>query len=68
MFSEDLCSPTPSGSSCSSKNALIPMLGPPLLELLFDLFVLPGGPRLRDKLSHGETDFEAESGKPFAKA
>jgi hypothetical protein len=26
------------------------------MEFIFDLFVLPEGPRLRDKLSHGEVD------------
>ena len=32
------------------ENAAIAAMGEPFVELLFDLFVLPGGPRLRDKV------------------
>ena len=33
------------------KNAAISKLGDSFVELLFDLFILPGGPRLRDKVT-----------------
>ena len=33
------------------------------MELLFDLLVLPGGPRIRDRLSHGEIPFGLKRGK-----
>ena len=32
------------------ENAAIAKLGDSFVELLFDLFILPGGPRLRDKV------------------
>lgn len=32
------------------ENAAIARLGEPFVELLFDLFILPEGPRLRDKV------------------
>ena len=32
------------------ENATIARLGDPFVELLFDLFILPEGPRLRDKV------------------
>ena len=32
------------------ENAVIAKLGDSFVELLFDLFILPGGPRLRDKV------------------
>ena len=33
------------------ENATISKLGDSFVELLFDLFILPGGPRLRDKVN-----------------
>jgi len=38
------------------KNGVIEVLGVPLLELLRDLFMVQTGPRLRDRVSHGEAD------------
>ena len=35
-------------------------LGPHHMEFIFDLLVLPEGPRLRDKLSHGEVDLSGD--------
>ena len=35
------------------ENAAIARLGDPFVELLFDLFILPEGPRLRDKVILG---------------
>jgi hypothetical protein len=32
------------------------------MEFMFDLLVIPEGPRLRDKLSHGEVDLLADLG------
>lgn len=37
-------------------NLAIDLLGVPLVELLYDLFMVQTGPRLRDKVSHGEAD------------
>ena len=39
-------------------NRFVETVGEPFLELMFDLFVLPDGPRLRDKLGHGELDLD----------
>jgi len=36
------------------KNKIIPVLGTEFLELMFDVLILPEGPRIRDKLGHGE--------------
>lgn len=42
-------------------NKLISILGEPLLELLFDLLALPEGPRVRDKIGHGELDMNLDT-------
>ena len=42
-------------------NKLLSVLGGPLLELVFDLLVLPEGPRIRDKISHGELNINLDS-------
>ena len=51
-FTEMLAQRTEAGDS----NRLITRLGAPLLELLYDLLVLPEGPRVRDKMGHGELE------------
>ena len=38
-------------------NALPTSLGTGMMELLYDLLFLPSGPRIRDRLSHGEIKF-----------
>jgi len=37
-----------------SPNGLVEELGAPCMEMLLDLLVHPEGPRLRDRISHGE--------------
>jgi hypothetical protein len=48
-----------------SPNRLHHEIGPAKLECLLDLLVQPEGPRLRDRISHGEVDFYSLS-KPLA--
>ncbi|CAG5127629.1 unnamed protein product [Candidula unifasciata] len=38
------------------ENKLGQVLGEPCMDLLHDLLIYPGGPRVRDKLGHGEAD------------
>ena len=40
----------------SSPNKLISSLGTPIVEMIYDIFILPLGPRVRDRFSHGEVD------------
>ena len=42
-----------------SPNALVEELGPPYMEMLLDLLIHPEGPRLRDRISHGEVGVAA---------
>ena len=35
-------------------NGLVEELGAPYMEMLLDLLIHPEGPRLRDRISHGE--------------
>ena len=35
-------------------NGLVEELGAPCMEMLLDLLIHPEGPRLRDRISHGE--------------
>lgn len=37
-----------------SSNGLVEELGVPYMEMLLDLLIYPEGPRLRDRISHGE--------------
>lgn len=37
-----------------SPNGLVEELGAPYMEMLLDLLIHPEGPRLRDRISHGE--------------
>ena len=37
-----------------SLNSLVEELGAPYMEMLLDLLIHPEGPRLRDRISHGE--------------
>ena len=39
-------------------NKLLPEIGRNLTEMLYDLLYFPDGPKLRDRLSHGEYDFK----------
>ncbi|XP_059141811.1 endoplasmic reticulum membrane-associated RNA degradation protein-like [Physella acuta] len=39
------------------ENKLVPFVGEALMNLLLDLLVYPSGPRARDKLGHGEVDY-----------
>ncbi|XP_023337695.1 endoplasmic reticulum membrane-associated RNA degradation protein isoform X2 [Eurytemora carolleeae] len=52
------------------RNLLIEHLGSGIMELFMDLFVLPEGPRLRDRISHGEVDLPSPpcSGKSIDEA
>ena len=40
-------------------NALVKELGTPYMEMLLDLLIHPEGPRLRDRISHGEVGMAA---------
>ena len=42
-----------------SSNALVAELGIPYMEMLLDLLIHPEGPRLRDRISHGEVGVTA---------
>ncbi|EGG15023.1 hypothetical protein DFA_09845 [Cavenderia fasciculata] len=42
-------------------NQLIKTLGDEIIASLLDLFIYPDGPRIRDKLSHGEVDIKSIS-------
>ncbi|XP_055957306.1 endoplasmic reticulum membrane-associated RNA degradation protein isoform X2 [Patella vulgata] len=53
-FDEMLCKMV----SVDQENHLIKKLGQPCMDLLMDLLVYPTGPRLRDRLSHGETNID----------
>lgn len=46
------------GSNQSSPNKLRAVLGDGCMNLAIDLFELPGGPRIRDRVSHGEASCE----------
>ena len=35
-------------------NGLVEELGAPYMEMLLDLLIHPEGPRIRDRISHGE--------------
>lgn len=37
-----------------SPNGLVKEFGTPYMEMLLDLLIHPEGPRLRDRISHGE--------------
>eukprot|EP00092_Neocalanus_flemingeri_P001078 GFUD01001149.1.p1 GENE.GFUD01001149.1~~GFUD01001149.1.p1 ORF type:complete len:655 (-),score=153.21 GFUD01001149.1:11-1975(-) len=45
----------------SEKNKIQDVLGEDLMLLMYDLLTLPDGPRVRDKLSHGEVLFSLSS-------
>lgn len=47
------------------KNALLSVLGKGGLQLMWDLFFLPSGPRIRDRMSHGELDISSEEALPL---
>ncbi|XP_030855378.1 endoplasmic reticulum membrane-associated RNA degradation protein [Strongylocentrotus purpuratus] len=51
-FDEMLCAELSDGNP----NLLIPAISEPFMDLLMDLLVHPDGPRLRDRISHGEVD------------
>ncbi|XP_025104495.1 LOW QUALITY PROTEIN: endoplasmic reticulum membrane-associated RNA degradation protein-like [Pomacea canaliculata] len=44
--------------SDGSENQLPTFLGSPCMDFLLDLLSYPEGPRVRDRLSHGEVDFQ----------
>ncbi|XP_029643207.2 endoplasmic reticulum membrane-associated RNA degradation protein-like isoform X1 [Octopus sinensis] len=48
--------------SDGEENNLKHILGSTLMDFLHDLFVYPEGPRLRDRVSHGEVDLDNFSG------
>ena len=52
--------PDSMGNASFRRNSLPDSLGSPLMELLCDLLILPGGPRIRDRLSHGEIAFRSK--------
>ncbi|KAL3874603.1 hypothetical protein ACJMK2_037591 [Sinanodonta woodiana] len=41
-----------------TENQLSSFLGEPVMDLLMDLLMYPDGPRVRDRLSHGEADWD----------
>ncbi|XP_063957802.1 endoplasmic reticulum membrane-associated RNA degradation protein-like isoform X2 [Lytechinus pictus] len=51
-FDEMICVELSDGAP----NLLIPTISEPFMNLLMDLLVHPDGPRLRDRISHGEVD------------
>ena len=42
----------------NKENKLLPEVGHNLTEMLYDILYFPEGPKLRDRLSHGEYDFK----------
>ncbi|KAI9142442.1 hypothetical protein BKA69DRAFT_1068359 [Paraphysoderma sedebokerense] len=42
------------GERCRKKNKIVEVIGPGAANLIYDIFLHPAGPRLRDRLSHGE--------------
>ena len=49
------------GEEGKEKNKLVTEMQPRLLSLLLDLFVMPEGPRIRDRISHGEIETATEA-------
>ena len=52
-------------STTGEENLGLTALGEDLLTLLFDILILPDGPRIRDKLGHGEVLFYLSQDDPI---
>ncbi|XP_064489024.1 endoplasmic reticulum membrane-associated RNA degradation protein-like isoform X2 [Ornithodoros turicata] len=43
----------------NKENQLVQALGSPVFEMFLDMFTYPDGPRIRDRVSHGEADLSS---------